>query len=200
MSPSDWPQGLCFNPRPREGGDRQRPAPLLGSAQFQSTPPRGGRRDSASKWLKVVNVSIHAPARGATSLPFVFASPTTFQSTPPRGGRRPLTTLLRTWRRVSIHAPARGATRQGMLKLAEAEGFNPRPREGGDALGIDGCVISLEFQSTPPRGGRLHQQGYDADDVTVSIHAPARGATRADGSDGDWTRWFQSTPPRGGRL
>ena len=34
------------------------------------------------------------------------------------------------------------------------------------------------FQSTPPRRGR-HEYGYDTDSRTaVSIHAPAKGATR----------------------
>ena len=101
---------------------------------------------------------------------------------------------------VSIHAPARGATQV--------------PRTG--------CCTLLKFQSTPPRGGRRglrtpysHRQnsfnprpraGGDCDSrtitklsISVSIHAPARGATRSCISYGQPYQ-FQSTPPRGGRL
>ena len=54
------------------------------------------------------------------------------------------------------------------------------------------------FQSTPPHGGRLkipRLRGFDA----VSIHAPARGATRVEHFT-LFVYWFQSTPPHGGRL
>ena len=67
-----------------------------------------------------------------------------------------------------------GATQGG----ASSFDFNPRPREGGDG--------SAEVYVLPLQG--------------ISIHAPARGATKKDlttqiqGAEG-----FQSTPPRGGR-
>ena len=101
----------CFNPRPRAGGDRLRldARPVL--VMFQSTPPRGGRPSDGSAGADhgcfnprpraggdgelsetlraTADVSIHAPARGAT--------------TGDAGVLRP--------REVSIHAPARGATR-----------------------------------------------------------------------------------------
>ena len=57
-------------------------------------------------------------------------------------------------------------------------GFNPRPRAGGD--------ITLHYVEPVHVGG-------------VSIHAPARGATRANTVPGR-SIVFQSTPPRGGRL
>ena len=121
--------------------------------------------------------------------------------------------------------------------------FNPRPRAGGDLIGPVQEAIKTMFQSTPPRGGRRPsltcsvrlcafqstpprggrrnvEYGRDKD-WSVSIHAPARGATGAVSSPwrntrcfnprpragGDWQLplWkrpgpvFQSTPPRGGR-
>ena len=57
--------------------------------------------------------------------------------------------------RVSIHAPVRGATEADEDKQAELEGFNPRPRAGGDRS--TAIVVPI------PEG--------------VSIHAPVRGAT-----------------------
>ncbi len=62
---------------------------LSGLFLFQSTLPRGERREFDSKETAVhIAISIHAPARGATS--FVSSSPVSGV--------------------ISIHAPARGAT------------------------------------------------------------------------------------------
>jgi len=146
-------------------------------------------------------------------------------------------------RDVSIHAPARGATSWAVLVPTIRQGFNPRPRAGGDGGKHDIPGAVQGFQSTPPRGGRpvgafLYQcaEGFQSTPPrggrrschhpsrafnTVSIHAPARGATcarphevpRRSGfnprprAGGDQTgpqprrlEGFQSTPPRGGRL
>ena len=146
-----------FNPRPREGGDCASSSVLVGSSLFQSTPPRGGRRLGQELAVLLIDISIHAPARGATEC-LLDADVSAY---------------------ISIHAPARGAT-QGQDRLPLDDGyFNPRPREGGDGeIGeLHGCrfIISIHapargatprtasggihpgrFQSTPPRGGRPH--------------------------------------------
>ena len=55
--------------------------------------------------------------------------------------------------------------------------FNPRPRAGGDPpLGMISAPVEL-FQSTPPRRGRLDIHINVQRNFTVSIHAPAQGAT-----------------------
>jgi len=42
---------LCFNPRPRAGGDGKPSNPPQTGQGFQSTPPRGGRRHrSVPNW------------------------------------------------------------------------------------------------------------------------------------------------------
>ncbi len=166
----------CFNPRPRAGGDQGFQIHARPDKRFQSTPPRGGRRQPGHRHRHHRCVSIHAPARGATVFnaaldepdevsihapargatlrrPWLSRAPSTFQSTPPRGGRR-------LWRCVSL----------------PFHRFNPRPRAGGDA--------QLRL-------------GY-IDLAQVSIHAPARGATTRFIWH-DTTASFQSTPPRGGR-
>ena len=124
-----------------------------GVTAFQSTPPRRGRRRSWLDSLRLTRVSIHAPAKGATlrcsdrgsdvrcfnPRPREGGDVTgrrprwtgrSFQSTPPRRGRRWQIRHAASLRRVSIHAPAKGATsiRVGLTN----DGFNPRPREGGD--------------------------------------------------------------------
>ena len=61
----------------------------------------------------LVEVSIHAPTRGATGIySDHFHVDTRFQSTPPRGGGGDTGAVQATQgqRQVSIHAPTRGAT------------------------------------------------------------------------------------------
>ena len=166
-------------------------------------------------------VSIHAPARGATHVKKMIAyqskgfnpRPRTggdlsttpinqgsikFQSTPPHGGRQKSRAIKKPFQVVSIHAPARGAT---VLIVS-----NPALQR---------------FQSTPPHGGRPFNPRFFQLQYVVSIHAPARGATlsypdlyvgikgfnprpRTGGDNGQIVGWetmkkFQSTPPHGGR-
>ncbi len=168
----------CFNPRARAGRDVLAVCAMTTPCEFQSTRPRGARpceRHEASLFLPV---SIHAPARGATSaISWLLnsgrlfqstrprgarlaaqaksAAEAKFQSTRPRGARRAWSDMTTGGRHVSIHAPARGATR------ATAR---PTRRTG-------------LFQSTRPRGARLDPVAVIQHLGLVSIHAPARGAT-----------------------
>ena len=58
----------CFNPRAREGRDPVTAMPKIGEYKaFQSTRPRGARHRIRVHHAFVGLVSIHAPARGATS-------------------------------------------------------------------------------------------------------------------------------------
>ena len=120
-----------FNPRTREGCDAL-------------DPPRP----------VADQVSIHAPARGATDSEFADAHYLTFQSTHPRGVRQEREEFVLPRDEVSIHAPARGAT------------IDP-------GAGTCGSL----FQSTHPRGVRLARADGVDSLPPVSIHAPARGAT-----------------------
>ena len=122
-----------FNPRPRAGGDVTQLTSFAPTLQFQSTPPRGGRRYKGEHTTRPKFVSIHAPARGATNglskctsrflrfnprpraggdVPIKIGKFThyKFQSTPPRGGRPMFYSVSYARIVVSIHAPARGAT------------------------------------------------------------------------------------------
>ena len=79
--------------------------------QFQSTHPRGVRRLRGSFLVVFSQVSIHAPAWGATSGENMASSTSSeFQSTHPRGVRQGHPDRPRRAARVSIHAPAWGAT------------------------------------------------------------------------------------------
>ena len=79
---------LCFDPRPHARGDVRCSHSPSSSESFRSTPPREGRPLGIAKYGVDLEVSIHAPTRGATAL-----------------AERRLPLL-----KVSIHAPTRGAT------------------------------------------------------------------------------------------
>ena len=143
-----------------------------------------------------IRVSIHAPARGATPPEDRQADSEQFQSTRPRGARRRLDHSTCRPVRVSIHAPARGATihEGALLRHLEFQSTRPRgARQQTDQL-LGPC---LQFQSTRPRGARREPDPQSLRHH-VSIHAPARGATRSDRYETILDR-FQSTRPRGAR-
>ena len=124
-----------------------------------------------------VEISIRAPARGATGLPCTYSACIIFQSALPRGERPGLLSpvapvqlpfqsalprgerlsifrSLRIFFQISIRAPARGATMDALQTL-----YN--------------TLISIR---APARGATY---GFGKDRLTrvISIRAPARGAT-----------------------
>ena len=143
---------------------------------FQFTRPRGARQLTVRMPLKLYRsfnsraregrdliqeaaavllsiVSIHAPARGATSSPHRRPAPQhSFQFTRPRGARRQAE-AARVPSGVSIHAPARGATRLTDGQRLSTR-FNSRAREGRDAAPFAGAGCVRWFQFTRPRGAR----------------------------------------------
>ena len=144
---------------------------------FQSTLPRGERQDSRLFRLLMEPVSIHAPARGATTIDISTSINIMFQSTLPRGERP-----------EQLAISGHGKTFQSTLPRGERRyvpgagscpyrGFNPRSRAGSDRrLGFQRGPAS-GFQSTLPRGERPPKPCVKCELVHVSIHAPARGAT-----------------------
>ena len=104
----------CFNPRPCARGDAVGSHQPVRIRQFQSTPLREGRPGDKDPF-QISDVSIHAPARGATG----------FQA--------------EAWRnnQVSIHAPARGATYPAHRLHRYLFRFNPRPCARGDPEILD---------------------------------------------------------------
>src|SRR6266545_4825369 len=144
---------------------------------FQSTPPHGER-----------------PSAGPPVAPS-----TLFQSTPPHGERLDRVIDL-TREDVSIHAPARGATTENRFGPRTSSCLNPRPRTGSDTAGAVVAVYSEMFQSTPPHGERRlpRRRGEVCDGV--SIHAPARGATRIVMSSPPFSICFNPRPRTGSDM
>ena len=120
-----------FNPRSREGSDV---ATVYKTMQY--------------------DISIHAPARGATLTFKAWKIDRKFQSTLPRGERQNRLVNLLAYCLISIHAPARGAT-------------NPD----------HGSLRGMQFQSTLPRGERLTR--YNDDKADSNFNPRSR-----EGSDG----------------
>ena len=171
-----------FNPRARAGRDR-RPTPSPDAPSSCFNPRARAGRDTSGVWRRctVLRVSIHAPARGATS-PVIHVgrlAPNVSIHAPARGatyGQAQRSGLCC----VSIHAPARGATRLDIEQRFACPGFNPRARAGRDPLSPAPRWHGALFQSTRPRGARPMESARQSLGRVVSIHAPARGATRRD--------------------
>ena len=101
---------IHFNPRSRVGSDVLNAISDICVSIFQSTLPRGERRFPQSISSRWEQISIHAPAWGATRDRGSTHETVIFQSTLPRGERRVLRIPLLQLHSISIHAPAWGAT------------------------------------------------------------------------------------------
>ena len=178
---SCWPacgaSRWCFNPRTRVGCDVLL---VFGGLVFIGFNPRtrvGCDRLIAAALDWELEVSIHAPAWGATI----------------DTARKALSAG------VSIHAPAWGATGPSLQQSAILQSFNPRTRVGCDRPAVHRRVWTASFNprtrvgcdmnriSCPrarscfnPRtrvGCDLFEQAQALRELSVSIHAPAWGAT-----------------------
>ena len=105
---------------------------------------------------RFLRISIHAPAKGATPR-IVRSSPSAV---------------------ISIHAPAKGATCISAVTIPTSNDFNPRSREGSDLRLVRKCRFTYRFQSTLPRRERRPISSGDQTPYCISIHAPAKGATK----------------------
>ena len=189
----------CFNPRTRTGCDLGQMFHIDRAFGFNPR-TRTGCDICDSEDDLPSTVSIHAPARGATSNKIVDVLTGEIVSihAPARGATVLLRSYWVAWL-VSIHAPARGATSSnlvirhpslfqsthphgvrlpGLLGIpAGLIGFNPRTRTGCDLNYLEFQYHLILFQSTHPHGVRL---------IMMLILGCATG--------------FQSTHPHGVRL
>ena len=171
-------QQRYFNPRSREGSDRKPPNLRPSDPRFQSTLLRRERRELVRPHPGQDRISIHAPAKGATSNDRTIAA-------------RYL---------ISIHAPAKGATieimcsrsmmpifqstpprRERLSRLVRrwvTPHFNPRSREGSDCAALV-ARLAARISIHAPAKGATRKGGTGLFVSSVSIHAPAKGATTA---------------------
>ena len=128
----DHPRGGHFNPRTRVGCDFSGQAARSAAFGFQSTHPRGVRPRLSYLSISALNISIHAPAWGATLI----------------------MTVAKIERAISIHAPAWGATTYSVILLLIKHISIHAPAWGATFATYTGGNV-MEFQSTHPRGVRL---------------------------------------------
>ena len=145
---STLPQGERLN--------RTRWANLM--EDFYPRSRKGSDLGGASLFLRQ-NISIHAPARGATTFP----SPRNlglrqFLSTLPQGERRKRRSDCGLSRRISIHAPARGATNISVIGVFVKCISIHAPARGATDTVIDLQADFTKFLSTLPQGERLPTQ------------------------------------------
>ena len=166
---------------------------------FQFTRPRGARpwwtrrggstprfnsraregRDGRIRLLhRQAGVSIHAPARGATIMVGSMLDRVgLFQFTRPRGARRRLPPPRYSGRCFNSRA-REGRDTKVIAQTADLGRFQfTRPR-GARRDTTTMCRFAELFQFTRPRGARRSSGGTCRRARRVSIHAPARGATR----------------------
>jgi len=168
------PTNYCFNPRTRVGCDRKE-HPILSSDSGFNPRTRVGCDAKQRKKRRGLNVSIHAPAWGATPGSPVPCFPSNVSIHAPAWGAtktggvvghiscfNPRTRVgcdihpvaISNVPFVSIHAPAWGATPAGPKTSSRRSCFNPRTRVGCDCYNLDIVCLSQVFQSTHPRGVR----------------------------------------------
>ena len=85
--------------------------------------------------------------------------------------------MMRTEYFISIHAPAKGATAEERGVSMGVANFNPRSREGSDAIDegfADELMISIH---APAKGATMNDLEKALAIKEISIHAPAKGAT-----------------------
>ena len=166
---------------------------------FQFRP--AARPSSAA--ISEFGVSIHAPAARFES----GRNPSKFQFAPAARLQKPFCIGDRP---VSIHAPA--AATQHLPGLGSLVSVHAPARQNPPSTPVAGHVSShtpashwrggwpssCSFQFTRPRGARQDLAIDCVSTSRVSIHAPARGATRFFPCCGR-LQWFQFTRPRGAR-
>ena len=125
---------------------------FMWSLLFQSTSPRGGRRQEntlnpAGNWI-----SIHVPARGTTQNRDMDCLGVQISiHVPARGTTRGIRwrCLIRS---ISIHVPARGTTFRCAVTIVDGVDFNPRPREGDDHDINQDIAKHYDFNPRPREG------------------------------------------------
>ena len=149
--------------------------PRTWASGFQSTLPRRERQNAYERFVTIYTVSIHAPAKGATNYVKLTDFEEVFQSTLPRRER-----LSGSYSPGVIFWFQSTLPRRERLNYAKTckdkNGFNPRSREGSD-FDIATVKAYNSVSIHAPAKGATDSYIDNEDTDIVSIHAPAKGAT-----------------------
>ena len=143
---------------------------------FNSRPCARGDGASTSILSLEMDISIPAPARGATYYGDAIACAIVFQFPPLREGRRETKREGSAAVCISIPAPARGATSRTFRRMIQDLFQFPPLREGRHTVSVQFRTLPTISIPAPARGATTLpcRHGYI---LTISIPAPARGAT-----------------------
>ena len=170
-----WISAIYFNPRSREGSDcslclscfrfqstlprrerPEKPKSVIYMREFQSTLPQRERHVFRTESDSRQDISIHAPAKGATGRSRVGAAAPRYFNPRSREGSDHTQRECHTWQ--PCH-------------------FNPRSREGSDVLRVSSVIrVNTISIHAPVKGATQIASGGRWQDV-ISIHAPVKGAT-----------------------
>ena len=189
-----------FQFTPLREGRRPGTADDTRTLTFQFTPLREGRLCGFPTTF-ALQISIHAPPRGATPLSRrtgrLKGKP--FQFTPLREGRH-YARVINQIAFISIHAPPRGATKNRRHAPRVRDNFNSRPSARGDRIGdhhagqslisihapprgatqgVPKCIAIFLFQFTPLREGRRNAQNAILNGIDFNSRPSARGDRNA---------------------
>ena len=148
-----------FNSRPRVGGVGYLSRGKGFAGVFQFSPPRGGRPRRVGKRFQHRYFNSRPRVGGVRMERENNCAGGYFNSRPRVGG---VETLVENVQNavISILAPAWGASSvPKRYQMFNHVYFNSRPRVGGVQISIRVKTKIIIFQFSPPRGGRLSQQG-----------------------------------------
>ena len=171
LASPDW-----FDPRPRAGSDGLRACKPPNVLELRSTPPRGerpGRSHAVAPRWSFRSTPPHGerPRDAQASQRTV-----EFRSTPPHGERRS-GSRVHPLARCFDPRPRTGSDPPRPPLLQRPSSFDPRPRTGSDRPRRGDGARSRRFDPRPRTGSDVDWR-LSREKPAVSIHAPARGATR----------------------
>ena len=189
-TPPHW--SPSFNSRARKGRDSTG-AEAVAAWVFQFTRPQGARLSR----LFLLEVSIHAPARGATGSTFLIKDLTAVSIHAPARGATITNLIAKANNCVSIHAPARGAT-QGVRPRARLPDVSIHaPARGATAAVLD-SFSHVWFQFTRPQGARPRASSAARRRTCFNSRA-RKGRDVVFGGTANNKQGFQFTRPQGAR-
>ena len=147
---------MHFNPRSREGSDLWLLLSCIVLCNFNPRSREGSDIEDFEVKVNSIPISIHAPARGATTAHKLVISCSGYFNPRSREGsdRHRRRWRRRIWRNFNPRS-REGSDQNYLLRLMQDKDFNPRSREGSDPWNVYPVLVGF----------------------VISIHAPARGAT-----------------------
>ena len=147
--------------------------------EFQSTLPHGERREPRFAVIGILSFNPRSRTGSDGRNTTRTTSISSFQSTLPHGERR-CCARNRSSSPESFNPRSRTGSDAILSDSSRTHAsFNPRSRTGSDSSTSTASPARNEFQSTLPHGERLAISRSAVMPRSVSIHAPARGATYA---------------------